>query len=136
MIDVNQSFLDAAPAYVGPTSQRVERFICCSLHQFDPEVGRYDAFWCQWVLGQLTEPDLILFLQRCRSALAPGGLIFFKENMASGNDVEFDERDNAWTRPRSRWLDIIARAGLCVVAEQKQPKFPKDLYDVHMFAVR
>ena len=30
-----------------------------SLQEFDPEPGRYDIIWCQWVLGHLTDGKLI-----------------------------------------------------------------------------
>lgn len=135
MVDVNATFLDEAPQYIGTESSRVGRYICSSLHKFVPEPGRYDAVWCQWVLGQLRDEDLVDFFRRCKAGLTAHGLIFVKENMGSSQASEFDEKDSAWTRPRSVWLEIMNRAGLTVVKEEKQKSFPKELYDVHMFAV-
>lgn len=135
MVDVNATFLDEARQYIGTESSRVGRYICSSLHEFVPEPRRYDAVWCQWVLGQLRDEDLVDFFRRCKAGLTDHGLIFVKENMGSSQVSEFDEKDSAWTRPRSVWLELMNRAGLTVVKEKKQKSFPKELYDVHMFAV-
>ena len=40
------------------------------------------------------------------------------------------------TRPPQLLRDIFRRAGLSIVKEFKQNKFPKELYDVHMFALQ
>jgi len=135
MVDVNASFLDEARRYLGSESSRVDRYICSSLHDFVPEPGRYDAIWCQWVLGHLRDEDLVDFFRRCKAGLTDRGLIFVKENMGSSATSVFDEKDSAWTRPRSGWIELINKAGLTVVKEEKQKSFPKDLYEVHMFAV-
>ena len=136
MVDISQSFIDEALNFLGSDSSRVEKLICSSLHQFVPEEGRYDAIWCQWVLGQLIEDDLVAFFRRCKAGLTNNGILFLKENMGSCDQTVFDEKDRAWTRSRAVWLDLIHRAGLKVVKEEKQPSFPKDLYEVRMFAVQ
>jgi protein N-terminal methyltransferase len=136
MVDVNQAFLDAAPEFLGPESSRVERYICTSLHQFTPDPQRYNVIWCQWVLGHLTDDDLVAFFCRCRQGLVENGVIFVKENISSLEQSEFDEQDSSWTRPRSLWLEIMKKAGLKLLKEQKQKTFPKDLYEVRMFALQ
>jgi protein N-terminal methyltransferase len=136
MVDINEAFLNEAGNFLGPDASRVERKICSSLHQFVPELNRYDAVWCQWVLGHLTEDDLVAFFLRCKQGLTSSGLIFIKENMGSGDKPDFDEKDRSWTRPRTIWLKLIDRAGLKVVKEELQPSFPKDLYEVRMFALK
>ena len=135
MVDVNATFLDEARRYLGTESSRVDRYICSSLHEFVPEPGRYDGIWCQWVLGHLRDEDLVDFFRRCKRGLTEHGLFFMKENMGSSEVSEFDEKDSAWTRPRHVWLELINKAGLTVVKEEKQKSFPKDLYAVHMFAI-
>jgi len=135
MVDANSAFLEEARRYLGSQSCQVDRYICCGLHEFVPERGRYDAVWCQWVLGHLTDDDLVKFFRRCKAGLTDDGLIFIKENMGSAEVSIFDEKDSAWTRPRHVWLELIDKAGLTVVKEKKQKSFPKDLYDVHMFAM-
>lgn len=136
MVDVNAAFLEEAPRYIGPESSRVDRYICSSLHEFVPEPGRYDLIWCQWVLGQLRDEDLVFFLRRCKAGLVDNGLIFIKENMTSSDESDFDEKDNSWTRPMKIWTELINKAGLTIVKEEKQKPYPKGLYAVHMFAVQ
>jgi protein N-terminal methyltransferase len=136
MVDINQAFLDEARNFLGSDASRVERMICSSLHQFVPEQGRYDAIWCQWVLGQLMEDDLVAFFRRCKDGLTSSGLLFIKENMGSSEEPEFDEKDRSWTRSRTIWLKLINTAGLKIVKEELQPSFPKDLYEVRMFALQ
>jgi protein N-terminal methyltransferase len=33
---------------------------------------KYDLIWFQWVIGHLTDSDLVTFLQRCKENLKPG----------------------------------------------------------------
>lgn len=40
-------------------------FGCAGLQNFIPEEGVYDVIWVQWVLGHLTDGDLVTFLNRC-----------------------------------------------------------------------
>jgi len=35
------------------------------LQKFTPEEKAYDVQWIQWVLGHLTDKDLVDFLKRC-----------------------------------------------------------------------
>lgn len=37
------------------------------LQKFTPETNVYDVIWVQWVLGHLTDEDLVSFLKRCKS---------------------------------------------------------------------
>ena len=46
-----------------------------------------------------------------------------------------DHQDSSVTRPRSLVVDLIHQAGLRIVKEQKQQRFPADLYEVRMFAL-
>ena len=36
------------------------------LQKFKPEEHVYDIIWIQWVIGHLTDEDLIAFLKRCQ----------------------------------------------------------------------
>jgi len=135
MVELNQGFLDEARAFIGPDSSRVDRLICSGLQEFVPELARYDVIWCQWVLGHLTDDDLVTFLVRCQKGLAPNGIIFLKENISSGN-VEFDETDSSYTRPRQLMIDLIRKAQLKVLKEEKQKQFPSGIYEVRMFALQ
>ena len=130
---MSKHFLDAAPAFIGDGASRVGEYICCGLQEFIPKTGKYDVIWCQWVLGHLTDNDLVDFFKRCKAGLAPNGLICFKENISSSS--ELDQKDSSYTRSRQHFLDLVALAGLHVVKETRQKTFPSDLYQVQMFAV-
>jgi len=135
MVELNQGFLDEARAFIGDEASRVDRLICAGLQQFTPEPGRYDVIWCQWVLGHLTDTDLVAFFARCQQGLAENGVLFLKENISSVK-VEFDEQDSSYTRPRQLLVDLIRKAGLKVLREEKQKQFPHEIYEVRMFALQ
>eukprot|EP00741_Cyanophora_paradoxa_P014758 tig00020824_g14236.t1 len=46
--------------------------------EFNPEPGTYDVIWIQWVIGHLTDEDMVAFLKRCQRALRPEGWIVVK----------------------------------------------------------
>ncbi|KAG0208516.1 hypothetical protein BGX28_000570 [Mortierella sp. GBA30] len=96
--------------------------------------GRFDVIWCQWVLGHLTEEDLIAFFNRCKKGLKPGGLIFVKENNAKVGIV-IDEEDSSMTRSDLVWKDMFHKAGLRLLREDVQRGFPSGLFAVKMYAL-
>lgn len=65
---------------------------------------KFDLIWCQWSLGYLSNPDLVLFLGRAKHALrGPESLIVVKENVCA--EIEgyskaglFDDQDSSLTR--------------------------------------
>lgn len=66
MVEQNPDFLDQAKSYLGETRLlKVEHFFQSGLQEFSPEKCRYDIIWIQWVLGYLTDSDLIEFLRSC-----------------------------------------------------------------------
>ena len=131
---MNQEFLNEAPNHIGEQASRVERYICCGLQDFTPEVGRYDVIWCQWVLGHLKDDDLVCFLQRAKAGLASDGIIVIKENTCP--ELEYDKLDSSYSRTRQNYIDAVNKAGLTILKETKQRAFPKDLFEVRMFAVQ
>ena len=136
MVELNQHFLDASHTFIGEHVTRVGKFICSGLQDFTPDAGHYDVIWCQWVLGHLTDDDLVDFFKRCQLGLCPEGLLIVKENFTSSGKKEFDEDDSSFTRPKETLIDIIHKAGLTIIKEQKQKGFPKGLYEVFMFALK
>ena len=76
------------------------------------------------------------FFQRCSTSLKKNGMIVVKENVTSNGEVEKDEQDSSVTRPPALLKQIFKQANLELVKEFKQNKFPKELFDVHMFALR
>lgn len=83
----------------------------------------------------MTDEDLVEFLKRCKMALKQNGVCVIKENLTQG-EREFDDEDSSYTRTKSEYLNIIHKAGFRLIKEEKQRNFPKDLYEVRMFALQ
>ena len=67
--------------------------------------SKFDVIWCQWSLGHLSNPDLVLFLARARKALRdPESVIVVKENVcaeiggSTDGGIVFDDQDSSLTR--------------------------------------
>ena len=73
-------------------------FYCTGLQEWTPEEGKYDVIWIQWVVGHLTDADLISFLKRCKAGLKPNGVICVKENAVSATAFVVDNEDSSITR--------------------------------------
>ena len=71
-----------------------------------------------------------------RIGLKERGMIVVKENVTSTGEVEKDEDDSSVTRPDEMLKEIFDKAGLELVRDLKQQKFPKDIYPVKMYALR
>jgi len=71
-----------------------------------------------------------------RVGLKTNGIIVLKENMTSSGEVEMDSTDSSVTRPYALICNLIDRSGLRLVKDQKQQRFPKDLYEVRMLAMK
>jgi len=135
LVEQDKHFLLKATEYLKDNS-RVGRLYCSGLQNFDFIPETYDVIWCQWVLGHLTDSHLEEFFVRCIKGLKPGGFLVVKENVTSNGEVEQDEEDSSVTRPPELLRSIFSRANLEIYKEFKQNKFPKELFDVHMFALR
>ena len=135
MVEQNEEFLNTAPSYLGQQAAKVDKLICCGLQAFTPQSARYNVIWCQWVLGHLVDSDFIAFLQRCKQGLKEDGIIVIKENTNSNAGVDFDEKDSSFTRSKDAYVELMLRSGLKIIKEEKQKNFPKDIYDVWMFAL-
>lgn len=75
------------------------------------------------------------FFTRSRG-LSPDGVIVVKENLTSGDALDFDETDSSVTRPQQLMEQLFQRANLRCVSERKQNNFPRSVYTVKMFALR
>nr|CAG4637389.1 EOG090X0EJQ [Ceriodaphnia reticulata]SVE73221.1 EOG090X0EJQ [Ceriodaphnia reticulata] len=135
LVEQDKQFLEEAQKNLASTNHRGQ-FFNLGLQKFTPEAGAYDIIWVQWVLGHLTDEDLVSFLRCCKNGLKPKGLIVLKENLTSSGEVEMDDTDSSVTRPPNLVIELIQKAGLRVIKEQKQQRFPADLYEVRMFAVQ
>ncbi|CAG8732628.1 656_t:CDS:2, partial [Cetraspora pellucida] len=113
---------------------RIGKFICLGLQEFEPEEGKYDLIWCQWVLGHLTDDDLVKFFRRCRKGLKPNGLIGVKDNVAKFGYC-FDKDDSSVTRSDEIFKGLFQKAGLSLLKEATQHGMPDGLYEVKMYAL-
>lgn len=136
MVELNPDFLDKARTYLEGAASKVEHYYAVGLQNFTPDLGRYDVIWCQWVLGHLADEDFVAFFQRCRSGLAPNGVIVVKENVTSSQKNEFDARDSSFTRSKAELLRLFDVAELNILREDKQKNFPKEIYEVYMWAMK
>lgn len=134
MVDVNPKFISEAKSFLDKDVSRIGEFFVVGLQDFTPKEGHYNVIWIQWVLGHLTDDDLVKFFQRCQRGLAEGGLVIVKENCGSKPDTVFDDTDSSYTRPKSEYVRLIEAAGLKILNEEKQTGFPKHIFDVWMFA--
>ncbi len=81
----------------------------------------------------MTDADLVDFFKRCKAALKPNGVCILKENLTKA-EYDFDELDSSFTRPRQAYLNLIHKSGMHLIRDEKQRKFPSDLYEVRLFA--
>jgi len=135
LVEQDEHFLEKGRSYLGD-NPRVGTFYCAGLQNFKFTSRTYDVVWCQWVLGHLTDDHLACFFREASKGLKENGLIVVKENVTSSGEVEKDEEDSSVTRPPAVLKQIFAAANLEIVKEFKQNKFPKELYEVHMYALK
>lgn len=105
------------------------------LQDFKP-TSKYDLIWSQWVLGHLTDQDLVAFFHRIRLGLQPGAYFCIKENVSSSNSIIKDDEDSSVTRPISLYERLLKEAGFRIVRKVKQQNFPKGLFPVYMIACK
>ena len=109
----------------------------------------YDCVWLQWVVGCLADCDLVAVLARAAATLRPGGVIVVKDNVllpaaadAAGGDAEpcrffdYDGVDHSICRCEDYLLALVARAGLAVVAAERQADWPADLLPVVAYVLQ
>ncbi|XP_058982417.1 alpha N-terminal protein methyltransferase 1-like [Musca domestica] len=106
------------------------------LQEFIPTPQKYDVVWSQWVLGHLTDEDLLKFFKRVKVGLAEGGLFVMKENVSSSNSTVLDDTDSSVTRPLTEYEKFLEEAGYRIIKITKQKNFPKGLFPVCMIACR
>lgn len=118
--------------------------------------SKFDLIWCQWSLGHLSNPDLVLFLGRAKHALRePESVIVVKENVCAETEgfknggLVFDDKDSSLTRYVDVWSwsqvgndtlessdrtfkELFKEAGLSLYVERTQKGFPEGLFEVKM----
>lgn len=67
LVEQNPKFLNQAKQYLGTKLQdKIGNYYSVGLQCFKPDDKKYDVIWSQWVLGHLTESDLVTFLKSCQ----------------------------------------------------------------------
>eukprot|EP00804_Cyclotella_cryptica_P027435 CCRYP_008854-RA/>CCRYP_008854-RA protein AED:0.36 eAED:0.36 QI:134/1/1/1/1/1/2/354/305 len=134
LVEPSQRLLSHAPEYIGSDYAARCRYFCTGLQDFVPQPDKYNIIFIQWVIGYLTDEDLVAFLKRCAVGLRPGGVIIIKDNTCT--DVAFiaDRGDASVTRSLPYILAIVKLAGLRLVYEQYQDDFPSTIFPVPMLA--
>lgn len=118
------------------TSGRLGEIYNMGLQDFDETGKRYDVVWSQWVLGHLTDEDLVCFFKRISKLLEKNGMFVVKENFTKNDKTVHDETDSSVTRPLSLFKKLVKKADLKIVKEARQTNFPKNLFPVYMIAMR
>lgn len=117
-------------------SGRLGEVFNMGLQDFDGSGTKYDLVWSQWVLGHLTDEDLVRFFKRLAKVLEKNGLIVVKENFTKDNETIADDTDSSVTRPLSHFKKLIKLSDLKVIKEARQTNFPNSLFPVYMIAMR
>ncbi|TMS19968.1 Alpha N-terminal protein methyltransferase 1B [Larimichthys crocea] len=136
MADMMEHFLlHAHEEYLGEGADRIETYYCYNLQEFTPPKNKYDVIWMQWVACHLTDKDLMNFLFRCKKSLRPNGVIVMKDNMAR-QGCKLDPIDSSISRHLDIMRGIIAKAGLEILAVERQEGFPEIIMPVWMIAMK
>ena len=98
----------------------------------------YDVIWAQWVVGHLTDAQLVKFLIRCKAAVGEHGWIVLKENLSTDREGKdsFDDIDSSVTRSDGSFRRLFEESGLSILRTELQSGFPKSLYPVRLYALR
>lgn len=136
LVEQSPRLTSAAPNYIGPDCSRVNVLVQ-GLQDFRPSPNSYDVVWIQWVIGHLTDFDVVTFLSRCSDGLREDGVVVLKDN-TSGDHYTFvvDKNDSSVSRCDAYLKVLIRQAGLEVVYEKTQTDFPEELFPVKMFAMK
>ncbi|VVC24525.1 S-adenosyl-L-methionine-dependent methyltransferase,Alpha-N-methyltransferase NTM1 [Cinara cedri] len=135
LLEQDEKFLKTAKQKLQGTN--VDNFYCCGLQEFMPiNYQQYDVIWIQWVLGYITDDDLVKFLKRCCKLLSKNGVIVVKENISQLEEGDLDSQDSSITRSFLKFCQIFEQANLICTAKKTQQNFPSELYQVEMFALK
>lgn len=65
IVEPDEKFITSIKQFVGELSTKIRNLYKVGLQEFIP-VRKYDVIWNQWVLGYLTDVDLVSYLNRCK----------------------------------------------------------------------
>lgn len=64
-------FMTKAKDALESCSEKIGTYYETGMEKFEFQ-RKYDLIWFQWVIGHLTDKDLVAFLKKCRDNLSPG----------------------------------------------------------------
>ena len=80
-----------------------------------PSSSSRGVIWAQWCVGHLTDSHFLRFLQRCRTALKPNGILVIKDNCGESSSTddcfEVDDGDRSICRGRAYLEALLALSG-------------------------
>lgn len=150
MLEQNPAYLEKSFAFIGHSEDcgLVDKRIASGMQSFRANgfvgvgdnatgslQGRYNLVWIQWCIIYLTDDDLVTFLSECAKALAPGGFICLKDNVARQGFL-VDKEDSSVMRSNRYLKHIFQRANLQIVRETKQLDFPRNIFPVRTYALQ
>ena len=99
LLEQNKNFTKQASKYLEQSElSRVGNIFNIGLQEFVfHNKGEYNIIWIQFVLGHLTDKDLIEFFAKCREGVREGGIIVIKDNF-NDNGFMMDKVDSSVTR--------------------------------------
>jgi len=112
-------------------NSRVRNFYNSSIQSFEFE-NSYDVIWIQWVLENLEDDDLQVFLSKCFKSLNKGGLLLIKENIVS-KGCRYMTEDFSKVRSDITFKKLFDKCGLKIIKHFHQPNWPKDMLKVSIF---
>ena len=93
----------------------------------------------------MTDSHFLRFLERCRTALKPRGVLVIKDNCGESSSTddcfEVDDADRSICRGRAYLEALLALSGAELLCTALQPvagedAFPADIYPVRSYALR
>ncbi|KAL5278111.1 NTMT1 family protein [Megaselia abdita] len=139
LVEQDQKFSEEAKVYCSSSDDSAKRLgtvYNVGLQKFTPEPNTYDLIWSQWVLGHLTDEDLLEFFKRIKVGLKETGAFVIKENVTKHGTVEKDEDDSSITRPLKTYETILKNAGFKVTQIVRQTNLPQGLFPVYLMTCR
>ena len=101
------------------------RFLAAPMQDWTPSSSSYDVIWAQWCVGHLTDAHFLRFLQRCRTALKPRGVLVLKDNCGESSSTddcfEVDDADRSICRGRAYLEALLALSGAELLCTALQP---------------
>lgn len=141
MVEACQSFVDASRKNFAKAAIR-NRF-CCRLEDIEMLSRQldgcvYDIVFLQWVIGHLTDGDLLAFLHYAKKLLVRDtGVLILKENIViDDGPFFFDTSDMNVIRTRSMLLSLFEMAKYEVCQELSQSSWPTNLYPIRFYVLR